>query len=372
SAASGKLTSRWFRHLIHHVLEDITPEVPDAIPSSIRLRLQLPPRREALWQAHWPEIGESFDLLQRFRAPAQQRLIFEELYFLELGLELKRKRLRALPGIEFELNDRVRAAVKRILPFHPTAAQKKVLKEIATDMQQPSPMRRLLQGDVGSGKTIVAMQAALVAIENGFQVALMAPTEILATQHYLSARKLLGSALSPATGRPYRVSLLTGSLDDRTKRETQGRIMRGEAHFIIGTHALQEDKADFANLGLVIVDEQHRFGVQQRFKLMRKPGADGRITDPDVLAMTATPIPRTLALTLYGDLEVSVIDQMPPGRTPIVTRRTSEERAADVWDFVRNQVEQGRQAYLVYPVIEGCRDDKPVLALAHDEQDGSA
>jgi ATP-dependent DNA helicase RecG len=229
-------------------------------------------------------------------------------------------------------------------------------------------MRRLLQGDVGSGKTIVAMQAAIIAMENGTQAALMAPTEILATQHYLSARRLLAGVLSPSTGKPYRISLLTGSLDPAAKRQTQGRIMRGEAQFIIGTHALQEDKADFNNLGLVIVDEQHRFGVQQRFKLMRKPGPDGVASDPDVLAMTATPIPRTLALTLYGDLDVSVIDQMPPGRTPIVTRRTTEEHAAEVWEFVRKQVAQGRQAYLVYPVIEGSRDDQPELDFPHDEE----
>jgi ATP-dependent DNA helicase RecG len=197
----------------------------------------------------------------------------------------------------------------------------------------------------------------------------MAPTEILATQHYLSARKLLSGAISPSTGRPYTVALLTGSLDLATKRQTQGRVMRGDAQLVIGTHALQEDKADFANLGLVIVDEQHRFGVQQRFKLMRKPGADGTVSDPDVLSMTATPIPRTLALTLYGDLDVSVIDEMPPGRTPIVTRRTTEERAADVWDFVRKQVALGRQAYLVYPVIEGAKDDQPELDFAHDPDD---
>jgi len=229
-------------------------------------------------------------------------------------------------------------------------------------------MRRLMQGDVGSGKTIVAMQAAIIAMENGCQVALMAPTEILATQHYLSARKLLAGAISPSTGKPYKIALLTGSLDPATKRQTQGRIMRGEAQFIIGTHALQEDKADFANLGLVIVDEQHRFGVQQRFKLMKKPTADGVASDPDVLAMTATPIPRTLALTLYGDLEVSVIDEMPPGRTPIVTRRTTEEHATEVWEFVRKQVAQGRQAYLVYPIIEGNKDDQPELDFAQDEE----
>ena len=262
----------------------------------------------------------------------------------------------------------MREAIKQVLPFHPTAAQKRVLAEIVADMRRPQPMRRLLQGDVGSGKTIVAMQAAIVAMENGCQAALMAPTEILATQHYLSARKLLGDVVSPSTGQPYKVALLTGSLDSATKRQTQGRIMRGEAQFIIGTHALQEDKADFNNLGLVIVDEQHRFGVQQRFKLMRKPGADGVASDPDVLAMTATPIPRTLALTLYGDLEVSMIDEMPPGRTPIVTRRTTEEHAAEVWEFVRKQVAQGRQAYLVYPVIEGSKDDQPELDFPHDEE----
>jgi ATP-dependent DNA helicase RecG len=223
-------------------------------------------------------------------------------------------------------------------------------------------MRRLLQGDVGSGKTIVAMQAALVAIENGYQAALMAPTEILATQHYLSARKLLGEVLSPRTGKPYRVTLLTGSLDEAAKREARGRIFRGETDLAIGTHALIEDKVDFNNLGLVIVDEQHRFGVQQRFRLMKKPGA----LDPDVLVMTATPIPRTLALTLYGDLDASVIDELPPGRTPIVTRRTTEERADDVWGFVRKQVEAGRQAYIVYPVIEGAKDDQPELDFPID------
>ena len=217
---------------------------------------------------------------------------------------------------------------------------------------------------MGSGKTIVAMQAALVAIENGYQAALMAPTEILATQHYLSARKLLGEAVSPRTGRPYRVTLLTGSLDDAGKREARGRIYRGETELAIGTHALIEEKVDFDNLGLVIVDEQHRFGVQQRFKLMKKPGA----LDPDVLVMTATPIPRTLALTLYGDLDASVIDELPPGRTPIITRRTTEERAEDVWGFVRKQVEAGRQAYIVYPVIEGTKDDQPELDFARDEE----
>jgi ATP-dependent DNA helicase RecG len=357
--------------------KQITPT--ETLPTPMLARLKFPPRMEALKAVHFPEAGTPMVELMSASTPAHKRLIFEELFYLELGLELKRRRMRERVGTAFSTGAAVRTAIKQILPFHPTAAQKRVLGEIVADMRKPQPMRRLLQGDVGSGKTIVAMQAALVAIENGTQAALMAPTEILATQHYLSARKLLADAVSPSTGKPYKIALLTGSLDPATKRQTQGRVMRGEVQFVIGTHALQEDKADFANLGLVIVDEQHRFGVQQRFKLMRKPGSErsegnpaGRSTDPDVLSMTATPIPRTLALTLYGDLDVSVIDEMPPGRTPIVTRRTTDERAADVWDFVRKQVAQGRQAYLVYPVIEGTKDDQPELDFAHDECDEGA
>jgi len=388
----AKLTSKWTRQVIWSVFEELTAGaaaesggpssrassvrvgcpplggVEETLPPALLVRLKLPTRLAALRAVHFPEAGTPMLDLMSSTTPAHRRLIFEELFYLELGLELKRRRMKQRIGTAFATTAAVREALKQILPFHPTGAQKRVLGEIVADMRKPQPMRRLLQGDVGSGKTIVAMQAALVAIENGTQVALMAPTEILATQHYLSARKLLSGAISPSTGKPYQIALLTGSLDPATKRQTQARIMRGDAQLVIGTHALQEDKADFANLGLVIVDEQHRFGVQQRFKLMRKPGPDGVASDPDVLAMTATPIPRTLALTLYGDLDVSVIDQMPPGRTPIVTRRTTAERAADVWDFVRKQVAQGRQAYLVYPIIEGSRDDQPELDFAHDEE----
>ena len=367
TAWGAKLSSKWMRRIMWSILRELQ-QVPETLPAPMLDRLGFPTRLAALRAVHFPEAGTPMVELMSASTPAHKRLIFEELFYLELGLELKRRRMRERLGTAFSTGPAVRDAIKQILPFHPTAAQKRVLGEIVADMRRPQPMRRLLQGDVGSGKTIVAMQAAIVALENGYQVALMAPTEILATQHYLSARKLLASAISPLTGKPYRVVLLTGSLDPATKRQTQGRVMRGEAQFVIGTHALQEDKVDFANLGLVIVDEQHRFGVQQRFRLMKKPDANGRVTDPDVLAMTATPIPRTLALTLYGDLDVSVIDQMPPGRTPIVTRRTSEERAADVWDFVRKQVEQGRQAYLVYPVIEGPNDDQPELEFAHDAE----
>src|SRR5437867_5797667 len=362
SAGQGRLTSRWFRRIIRTALDNLTPDIPDLIPQAVRLRLSLVSPREALCQVHWPEAGESFDDLQSSRTPAHVRLIFEELFFLELGLELKRRQQKTKTGIAFSLEGRVREAIKKILPFHPTEAQKRVLKEIASDMEKPFPMRRLLQGDVGSGKTIVAFEAAIIAMENGYQVALMAPTEILAQQHYFSARRILEPA-------GYRVVLLTGSLEDDRKRDIRRHIAQGNAQLVIGTHALIEKKVDFANLGLVIVDEQHRFGVLQRFKLMKKNPSTGHVGtaapgrpversstsvrgEPDVLVMTATPIPRTLALTLYGDLDISVLDEMPPGRTPIVTRRVSDERSTDVWDFVGKQVKAGHQAYVVYPVIE--------------------
>ena len=383
SAAYGRLSPRWFRRIVHRALQDLTPELPDGIPRAIRQRLDLIPRREAFRLAHFPEPGTKFEDLQNARTTAHRRLIFEELFFLEVGLELKRRNMRSQPGISFAITDRVREALKRVLPFHPTAAQKRVLKEIADDMRQPSPMRRLLQGDVGSGKTIVALEAAIIAIENGCQAALMAPTEILATQHYLSARRLLEPS-------GYRIALLTGSLDDEQKRNTRRHVASGDVQLVIGTHALIEDKVEFARPGLVIVDEQHRFGVLQRFKLMKKStGADstsgdappsaiglqspakagvvegrssqgpmtddrrpGPETEPDVLVMTATPIPRTLALTLYGDLDVSILDELPPGRTPVVTRCVSDERAAEVWDFVRKQIAKGQQIFVVYPVIE--------------------
>jgi ATP-dependent DNA helicase RecG len=363
----GRLTSRWFRRAIHGALENLAPDLPDAIPEMVRRRLDLISPREALRRVHWPEAGENLEDLQASRTPAHVRLIFEELFFIELGLELKRREQKAQTGIRFQLDDGVRSAIKRILPFHPTAAQKRVLKDIASDMEKPSPMRRLLQGDVGSGKTIVAFEAAIIAMENGYQVALMAPTEILAQQHYFSARRILEPA-------GYRIVLLTGSLEDDRKREIRRHIGQGSAQLVIGTHALIEQKVEFARLGLVIVDEQHRFGVLQRFKLMKKsadvgagvppvqaapkqpaskqPGPMDPSAEPDVLVMTATPIPRTLALTLYGDLDVSVIDEMPPGRTPIITRRVADDRSPEVWDFVRKQVAARHQIYVVYPVIE--------------------
>jgi len=371
----AKLTSRWLRRVMWTVFRELAESgatADETLPAALRERLDLPGRMTALEGLHFPAAGTLMTELMSARTPAHRRLIFEEFWYLELGLELKRRRLRERVGTAFATGEKVREALKQMLPFKPTAAQKRVLGEIVDDMRAARPMRRLLQGDVGSGKTIVALQAALVAIENGYQVAMMAPTEILATQHYLSARKLLGEIVSPTTGKPYRVALLTGSLDDRSKREVRGRIFHGEIDLAIGTHALVEEKVDFENLGLVIVDEQHRFGVQQRFKLMRKPGASGVATEPDVLVMTATPIPRTLALTVYGDLEVSVLDELPPGRTPIVTRRMPEERSAEVWDFVRKQVSGGRQAYIVYPVIEGESDDQPELDFARGEENADS
>ncbi len=376
SAGQGRLTPRWFRRIIHTVLENLSPPATDPVPTAVRNHLSLISPQDALRQVHWPDPGESLQDLQASRTPAHVRLIFEELFFLELGLELKRREQKAQTGIAFNLDNRAREAIKKILPFHPTAAQKRVLKEIASDMERPFPMRRLLQGDVGSGKTIVAFEAAIIAMENGYQVALMAPTEILAQQHYFSARRILENA-------GYRIVLLTGSIEEDRKREIRRHIAQGNAQLVIGTHALIEQKVEFARLGLVIVDEQHRFGVMQRFKLMKKSADEGGSTnhvgadalvrpaeqssailgEPDVLVMTATPIPRTLALTLYGDLDVSVLDEMPPGRTPIVTRRISDDRADEVWQFVGKQVAAGHQAYVVYPVIEENEESELKAAL---------
>ncbi len=410
----AKLSSRWLRRVMWTIFKDLLDSQEaaasasqetdadgagfdqrlearaclDTLPASLRQRLGLPKRMDALRDLHFPSADTPMVELMSARTPAHRRLIFEEFFYLELGLELKRRRLRERRGTAFVTNEQVRAALKQLLPFKPTAAQKRVLGEIVQDMRSAQPMRRLLQGDVGSGKTIVALQAALVAIENGYQVALMTPTGILATQHYLYARKLLGETISPRNQRRYRIALLTGSLDDRSKRETSARILRGEVDLAIGTHALVQESVDFARLGLVIVDEQHRFGVQQRLQLIRKPRnasasptTDSKTTatmplldaaspeeaplgEPDMLVMTATPIPRTLAMTLYGDLDASVIDELPPGRTPILTRRVAEERAEQVWTFVRKQVAAGRQAYIVYPIIEGDHEDEPQLDFA--------
>jgi ATP-dependent DNA helicase RecG len=335
----GKLGPRVLRRLMATAIAAVDGHIPDRLPLSVRRDNKLMASPAALRLTHFPEDTKNFEELSRFRTPAQVRMIFEEFFNVGAGLALKRRKAKAATGIEFRVKDSVRAAIKKVLPFHPTAAQKRVLKEIVDDMRSPRPMNRLLQGDVGSGKTIVAVQAALVALDNGFQVALMAPTEILATQHYLYIKELLRPL-------PYNVDLLISARKAREKTELKERIAEGSVHLVVGTHALIEEDIRFGRLGLVIVDEQHRFGVLQRFGLIRKAQT------PDVLVMTATPIPRTLALTLYGDLDFSVIDELPPHRSPIETRLIAEEDRKEAFDFIRAKVSRGEQAYVVYPVIE--------------------
>ena len=336
--AAAKVTTRVFRRLIWQAFEALPPE-PDPLPERLRAELKLPDLWTAFRHLHFPPPDSDIRLLNEFRSQAQFRLIFEEFYWLECGLALKHSTARKQPGIAFELTDRVREQIKRMLPFKPTGAQKRVLGEIARDMESPAPMSRLLQGDVGSGKTLVAAEAAIIAIENGFQVAMLAPTEILATQHFFYFKDLFGKL-------GYTVGLLTGSNTKGEKAQFKRALAAGPVQFAVGTHALIEQNVEFHKLGLGIVDEQHRFGVVQRLKLIEKG------LHPDVLVMTATPIPRTLALTLYGDLDVSVIDELPPGRKPIVTRHAGEDAIEQVWSSVKREIDQGRQAYVVYPVIE--------------------
>jgi ATP-dependent DNA helicase RecG len=343
--AIGALSSRMLRRIVYSVLGNLATEIPDPLPAEMRERYRFPSRREALLYVHFPPPGESLETLHSFRSPAHQRLIFEEFLFYQLGLAARRQQDRRETGMALRVReDRVRAALKRILPFKPTAAQKRVLAEIAGDLERPAPMHRLLEGDVGSGKTIVALEAAAIAIENGCQSALMAPTEILAVQHFLSARRIFAPA-------GYSVELLISGLSRAEKAAALERVRSGAAQFVVGTHALLEEGVAFARLGLVIVDEQHRFGVRQRQQLIEKG------TAPHMLVMTATPIPRTLALTLYGDLDLSVIDEMPPGRTQVETRWTAEEQLAGVWEFLQREVTRGRQAYIIYPVIEESKSE---------------
>jgi ATP-dependent DNA helicase RecG len=338
--AMGGISSRVLRKIIYQALERYAGPTLDPLPEEILARYKFPSRREAIRYVHFPPPTEPVEALNAFRSPAHQRLIFEEFFFYQMSIAMRKKAAQQQPGIAFRVREpAIREALKRVLPFKPTDAQKRALAEIAADLERPAPMNRLLQGDVGSGKTIVALEAATVVIENGYQVALMAPTEILAGQHYLAARKIFARA-------GYRVDLLISGMKPVEKKETLARVKSGEAQLVVGTHALLEPTVEFTRLGLVIVDEQHRFGVLQRKELMEKAAA------PDVLVMTATPIPRTLSLTIYGDLDISVIDQMPPGRVPIETRWTGEAHLPGVWDFLRREMAAGRQAYVVYPVIE--------------------
>ena len=347
--AIGGITSRAFRRMIYFALDNLDAPLRDLLPPALLARMKFPAKHAAIAAVHFPAADENLEVLNAYRTAAHQRLIFEEFFFYQLGLALRKRSAARQPGIAFRVReDRVREALKRILPFKPTAAQKRVLGEIVADMEKPEPMNRLLQGDVGSGKTIVALEAATIAIENGYQVALMAPTEILAVQHFLSARRIFARAA-------YGVELLISGLKAAEKRAARERIAGGKAQFVVGTHALIEDEVAFSRLGLVVIDEQHRFGVMQRKRLIEKGAVQGSAApalQPDVLVMTATPIPRTLAMTLYGDLQTSVIDELPPGRTPVNTRMVAHSSLPGVWEFVRSHVAAGRQAYVVYPVIE--------------------
>jgi len=336
----GSLTTKQLRSLVFDVLRQLPSVLNDPLPPELRRRRGLPVLREALWAAHFPEPGTSLDLLDRCRAPAQVRLIFEELFLFQLGLGLRRRaRGQERKPRVIRVDDAVRRSALAVLPFRLTPGQKTALRTLVDDMCSPRPMNRLLQGDVGCGKTIVALLAALVAMENGLQVAFMAPTELLAEQHHHSIRRLLASAR-------FRVVSLTGSAGAKTRREAVTAIETGAADLVVGTHALVQREVRFQELGLVVIDEQHRFGVLQRATLRDKG------CQPDVLVMTATPIPRTLALTSYGDLDVSVIRDLPPGRRPVRTKVEPESRREAVYDFVRRRLRAGRQAYVVYPLVE--------------------
>jgi len=338
---AGAMTGKMQRRLVHELLERLPEAIDDPLPLEIRKRLDLFDRRTALIASHFPPAGTPVELLNRFRTPAQVRLIFDEFFLFQVGMQMKRRAVvsERKPAV-IAIDDRIRESVRRVLPFRLTGGQRSALKEIVDDMQRPQAMNRLLQGDVGAGKTIVALLAAIVTMENGLQVAFMAPTEILAEQHFLNLRRLLESSR-------FRIELLTGTTAKTRRRDLLARLAAGDIHLIVGTHALVEEEVRFHALGFAIVDEQHRFGVVQRATLRSK----GLL--PDVLVMTATPIPRTLALTAYGDLDVSVIRDLPPGRRPVTTSVKPESRRGEVYELVRREMESGRQAYVVYPLIEG-------------------
>lgn len=356
--ATGKVTARMLRSILKRLLDRVD-RLEDRLPETIRRRLKLPDLLTATHQLHFPAPGTDLRMLNGFRTPAQFRMIFEEFFWLETGMTLRRGEARMEQGIAFALTGKVREQVKRMLPFKPTEAQKRVVRDIAQDMASERPMNRMLQGDVGSGKTIVAAQAAIIAVENGYQAALLAPTEILAAQHYLNFRRIF----EPLR---YHIVPLTGSLSKKEKEFSRRAIEQGVAQIVVGTHALLEEGVQFHKLGLAIVDEQHRFGVMQRKSLQQKG------VSPDVLVMTATPIPRTLALTIYGDLDVSVIDQLPPGRKPIKTMHCTHVEVEKAYSFVAEQVRAGRQAYIVYAAIEESESvamkaaEKAFLELSQD------
>ncbi len=355
---AGTLTPRIQRSLMHRVLTELPAELSDPLPASVREARQLMSRREAFRAAHFPPAGSDIEALNAYASDAQRRLIFEEFFLFQAGVLLRRARHRReekpRPVV---IDDRIRESARRVLPFKLTDGQKDALRDIVEDMKRPQPMNRLLQGDVGSGKTIVALIAALVAMENGLQVAFMAPTEILADQHYITIRRLLAASR-------FRIAPLTGSVTAAKRRATLAELASGALHMVVGTHAVAEKAVAFRELGLVVIDEQHRFGVIQRAALREKG------SHPDVLVMTATPIPRTLALTTFGDLDVSTIRGLPPGRTPIRTIARSDTRREDVYALVRAALQEGRQAYVIYPLVEDSEkvDLKAATAMAEHLQ----
>jgi ATP-dependent DNA helicase RecG len=356
----GPLTGRALRRVLAGLTDALPDELPDPLPADVRARLSLVPRAAALRSVHRPAQDDDLQALNSFRSPAHVRLILEELFLFQLGLALRRRGVREQrKGASFEVTDRTRELVKRVLPFHLTGAQKRVLREIADDLRSAHPMNRLIQGDVGSGKTMVALIAMLIALDNGYQAAFMAPTEILAEQHALTFRRLLSRC-------PFEIQLLSAAVKGKQRAAALERLAGGSARVAIGTHALIQEQVRFQRLGLVVVDEQHRFGVLQREDLMRKG------YQADVLVMTATPIPRTLALTAYGDLDVSIVDERPPGRTPVRTLLKPASDRASIVDAVRREVGQGRQAYVVYPLVEESEKLADVRAATQMAQEWSA
>ena len=337
---TGTVTPNMQRRIVRQALDQLPPDIFEPLPPGMRDRLGLVPRRVAVEESHFPPNEASVDELNAFRTPPQQRLIFEEFFLFQLGHAWRRHETSVEPKPWVPtVDDRIRQSAASVLPFKLTPGQRQAVKEIVDDMRSPAPMHRLLQGDVGAGKTIVALLAAIVAMENGLQVAFMAPTEILANQHFSNIARLLASSR-------FRVDLLTGSTPGLQKHTVTSHIERGSTHLVVGTHALVQEAVTFHKLGLVIIDEQHRFGVEQRATLREKG------LRPDVLLMTATPIPRTLALTDYSELEVSKITDLPPGRKPVRTLVKPESRRDEVFALIREELDRGRQAYVIYPLVE--------------------
>lgn len=333
------LSQKVARKIWKDIIETYAPSLVSPIPVDILERYRLLPLAPAVQQVHWPADKASVEDLEEGRDQGRRSIVFDEFFFLELGLALRRQGLILEQGIPFEVNHHYTKPLAEMLPFRLTAAQKRVLGEIKRDVMRPHPMNRLVQGDVGSGKTIVALMAALLAIENDTQVAVVAPTEILAEQHYLNFRPWL-EALN------LQVGFLSGSSTPADRRNLLEGLRTGTIHLLVGTHAVLQENVEFKRLGLGIIDEQHRFGVKQRAFLRRKG------ENPHILVMTATPIPRTLSLTLYGDLALSVIDELPPGRTPITTRVIAENQQRTAYDIIARELKAGRQAYIVYPLVE--------------------